>query len=1600
MTIGKPRDAVATDARPSLDEADWERAVRLAVAEHVGGAVDGIGPDDSFIGLGMDSLAMMRIAARWQNEGIEVAFADLAARPTLSGWSGVLARADSNSPPRHLPVGPVDPAEPFPLTAVQQAYWIGRRAGVELGGVTCHAYFEFGCPNVDPDRLDRALAALTGRHGMLRARFLDDGRQQILPPGRWPGLTVDDLRDLDDGRRDRRLMELRDTLSHRSPAVDRGEVFGARLALLPAGRSRLFIDIDLLVADVLSVQIVLSDLAALYARPEAALPDIGIDFPTYLAEQQSRRDPGTARAYWQRRLPELPHAPQLPLATDPGRIGTPRFVRRSGRLTADEWRRLRDRAHAHGLTSSMAVVTAFAQVLAKWSGRPKLLLNLPLFNRRSSHPGVPHMVADFTDLVLLDIDLSADDGFAARARRVQERFQQNTAHADYSGVDVLRDLARARDGAFTAPVVFASNLGRELVDEGFRTHLGDLDWMISQTPQVWLDHQLYEDAQGMEAVWDAVDALFPQGLLDDMFDAYLELLRELAAKDADWSRAAPVALPDRQLQVREQANATLSPMPSGLLHEGVFDQARRTPERPAVIGGDRVLTYGELVGRAAAVAGALQAHGCAPGDRVGVLMDKGWEQVVAVLGILLAGGAYVPIGPEQPPERRDRMLADAGIRQILTQSWLAVADSEELRARRCLPVDALPQADPGTSAGRCCSPDDLAYVIYTSGSTGTPKGVMISHRSALNTVEDVNRRHRITGTDRVLGLAGLGFDLSVYDVFGPLAVGAALVLPDPERRGDPSHWADLIARHGVTVWNSVPAQLQMLDHFLGDRADSGPPALPTLRLALLSGDWIPVTLPDSLRTKLPSLTLVSLGGATEAAIWSIEHPIGKVEGDWRSIPYGKPLANQRFQVLDDLLRAAPEWVPGELYIAGEGLALGYLGDPGKTAERFVRHPVTGERLYRTGDLGRYLPDGSIEFLGRTDSQVKIRGHRIELTEIEAVLERHPDVADARVVVDGRDVLDRRLAAFVTPAREFGSETESGVEPDLRTIAHAEASRIAAVTGPDGLDAFARTLRRAVLVSIADALHRLLPGAYAPGVPGLTWDEAAAQGGVDSRHHRLLRRWLTALAREGMIRHDQLGGRYNELCAVTDTGVEEAWDQVLARPDHRLWPEEVLRLFRTSAGQLPALMRGEVDQVHLLFPEGSSRTAIAAFTENLAVRYLNRAVSAVLGELARRHPGPGPLRILEIGAGVGGTSADAFEALAGHDVEYLFTDVSAFFLTEARQRFADRDFVHYALFDMDKDPAAQGLRPNSFDVVVAANVLHNTRDAGELLARLAELLAPQGHLVFTELTDEIPEMLISMEFLAGAADDGSDFRDTRAGSDRFLLTDPEWRNLLRAAGATDVFGLPGDEDDLVRLGQRLLVARFKSDRRRVSTDGLIEHLTRHLPGYMIPEQLEILDAIPLTGNGKVDHTALRDRLGATGPGSRTRGHEPPRGELEVRIARLWADCLELREAPRDHDFFSLGGDSLLVTRLIGRLRADIPELAPYDFDALLRAMMDRATVASLAARASRQEQGAEPKPGVGPELDSASDSGPEPEAGSVSGTGPEPEAGPVSGAGPR
>lgn len=1056
-TAGTADGADASEIRAALQAAPGQDAREQLLVQHLQQAVgrllrrapSAIPPEADLLHLGIDSLMFLDLTHRLgQALGLQIRPNELMAEMNVAAMARKLAAmagtasTGTDALPALLQPRPADAALPFELTDVQQAYWIGRDQDMALGSVACHGYMELDCEDLDRERLERAWRALVARHGMLRCVIAPDGMQRILAQVPDYGMAELDLRGETPAVRQQRLDAVRGEMSHRVPRTDCWPLFDIRTSRLDARRTRLHISLDNIMTDGRSIGILMSEWVALYAQPDQALAPLGLGFRDYTQALQRHRqgaDHARARDYWMQRLDDMPAAPRLPLAKDPAQVRSPRFHRREYGLAPEAWQRLRQRgARRAGLTPSGLLLAVYSEVLARWSASPRFTLNVPTFNRLPVHPQVNDIVGEFTSLILLAAGGDASLPFEVRARQLQQQLLRDQAHDSFTGVQVMREIAR-REGAQRAamPVVFTSTFGlAEQADTGHAERerqagrLGELVYTISQTPQVWIDNHVHDHGGRLNVCWDTVDELFPEGLLDAMFGAYCALLDGLAGEsEAAWSQVAPVALPPAQARRRarynDTADATLLSGPMDLLAP-LRQSVAAMPQRTALIAGGERLSYRALHDGAQWVGWRLRNAGVQPGERVAVVAPKGWQQVLGVIGALAAGAAYVPIDPQWPEARRHALLAACGIRHAIVGAGDAAL---------AWPAGVQPLAVPDAATLRGCAAQaqgfewhaaqagDLAYIIFTSGSTGSPKGVMIDHRGALNTVLDINQRLGIAAGDVVLGLSALSFDLSVHDIFGSFAAGACLVLPEAEGLRDAQHWMDLVARHGVSVWNSVPALCQMLLEQAGG-ADTAHPALASLRTVMLSGDWIPLSLPAALQAAAPQARLISLGGATEASIWSIHHRVDGVQPGWRSIPYGRPLANQGFHVLDAALQPCPEWVPGELYISGVGLALGYWGDAARTDAAFIVHPATGERLYRTGDLGRFHPQGHIDFLGRRDHQVKVNGYRIELGEVESALRAHPAVGEALVLAIGTDggrsragaAAQRKhaLAAYVVP----------------------------------------------------------------------------------------------------------------------------------------------------------------------------------------------------------------------------------------------------------------------------------------------------------------------------------------------------------------------------------------------------------------------------------------------------------------------------------------------------------------------------------------------------------------------------------------------------------
>ncbi|MEM9005293.1 MAG: condensation domain-containing protein, partial [Cyanobacteria bacterium P01_F01_bin.86] len=637
--------------------------------------------------------------------------------------------------------------QPFPLTDVQQAYWIGRNGTFELSNISTHVYFEIETFDLDLEIFEKAWQRLIARHEMLRVIVHSDGQQQILaqvPPYK---VKVTDLCGINFEQVNSELTAIRDQLSHQVLPADQWPLFEIQVAQLDQGKARIYMSIDSLIADGWSLEILLADLVKLIQDPTINLAPHELSFRDYVLAEVALRESdiySKSQAYWQSRLAALPSSPELPLRKDLAAVKSPHFVRRRAKVAPEAWNRLKKRAVEANLTTSGLLLAAFAEILTTWSKSSHFTINLTLFNRLPLHPEVNQIVGDFTSLSLLEVDNSETGSFESRAQRIQRQLWDDLKYRHYSGVKVLRELAQIQNRPLEAlmPIVFTSSLARDSLKRGKSSHaqlngmssekatpaqgLGEGVFGISQTPQVYLDHQVYEIEGSLALSWDAVEEVFPPGLLDDMFSAYCDFVNRLANEDELWRETQRQLLPPEQIQQLTALNKTETSMPEGaLLHTLFFDRAALHQQKIALVTSKQTLTYQELSDRSNQLGVQLRQLGARPNQLVAIVMEKGWEQAVATLGILVSGAAYLPIDPALPTERRQHLLEAGKVQWIITQSKLEAAlEWPEGIIRLCIDDTTVPPRF-STPLAAILKASDLDYVIFTSCYTGYPKGVMI-----------------------------------------------------------------------------------------------------------------------------------------------------------------------------------------------------------------------------------------------------------------------------------------------------------------------------------------------------------------------------------------------------------------------------------------------------------------------------------------------------------------------------------------------------------------------------------------------------------------------------------------------------------------------------------------------------------------------------------------------------------------------------------------------------------------------------------------------------------------------------------------------------------
>lgn len=972
---------------------------------------------------GLDSIRAISIASRLShNFNTQLHISALFSNQSISDLCGQLMLASQQEQSAHRYHLPEEHSQPFVLTDMQAAYVAGRTNAYKLGGVSLQAYFEFE-GDIDLPQFEKAWNKTINKHDMLRATLNSAGMQVIANSVPYYPIEVTHLTELKPEEQSAVLAETRQRKSEHTFPLEVWPVFEVTATTLSKSKTRLHMLLDGIFIDATSFQIIIDDLVGFYLDDQYSSLIATLSFQQYVDSivlNKSSNNYKRSLAHWTDKAASIFPAPKLSLNHGITQNTHPGFSRIEHTVKKELWEAIQAQCATNNVTSAATLLTCFALVVATWSESQQFSLNIPVQNRTAPIDGIEQIVGHLSSFSLTEFDLTNELTFQENTVNTQKQLLDCVEYGAVSGMEIVELIKRHSvtniDNAF--PVVFTNLLSQRYeLDNAplvkFERHIGKQKYGLSHTPQVWLDCQVNYCSDGIKLNWDFVNGLFSPDMIDDMFSAFVSLIEHLSTEPSFWQTKMGSLIPSKQIDLLNQVNGTQSDYSEGTLHSLFEKQCYSENNTIAMVNEDLEISFSQLEHWSNQVAHWLVQKGVKSGDFVAIATKKCWQQIVFALGVSKSGGAYVPIDPKMPLNRAKDIATQTSLKYALVTE---LSTLEPVFAESGVNVLAFGSAEmkskPKERVQIDVDADSIAYVLFTSGSTGTPKGVVISHKAALNTIVAMNEKYKVTNEDSVLGLSSLSFDLSVYDIFGVMGVGGTLVLPNSEDILEPAKWLSLITKTKVTIWNTVPAMMSMLCA----HSESSGQAVPSLRQVFLSGDWLPTTLIPQIFKQCPNTAIANLGGATEASIWSNYHDVDKEkQNEYEFIPYGKPLANQSFHILNAQMQPVPFGVIGDLYISGIGLANEYLGDKAKTDASFIFDQKLQKRLYRTGDLGRYLYNGEIEFIGRKDKQIKIDGHRIELGEIESVAEKLTGLEQAIAVVNG-DTSQKSVALYVKPKR--------------------------------------------------------------------------------------------------------------------------------------------------------------------------------------------------------------------------------------------------------------------------------------------------------------------------------------------------------------------------------------------------------------------------------------------------------------------------------------------------------------------------------------------------------------------------------------------------------
>lgn len=889
-----------------------------------------------------------------------------------------------------------------------------------------------------------------------------------------------------------------------------------------------------------------------------------------------------------------------------------------------------------------------------------------------------------------------------------------------------------------------------------------------------------------------------------------------------------------------QNKETINPQ---LIHGNFFKNAEEKPDNVCVYFSDGTeYSYGYIAKKARQLAKKINDICFDENEKIAVVLNRGALQIIAVMAVLYSGHTYVPIGTHHPEDRRNKIIEKAGIKCIISETSLDIKFKNVILADR---ID-----ENYEELYRDINKTDvnsLAYIIFTSGSTGTPKGVAISHKAAWNTIYDINKRFEVNENDCAITVSALDFDLSVYDIFGLTSVCGKLLIIDDSISKEAAQWSELTAKYNVTIWNSVPALFEMyLVSKEKNISEKG------IRLALISGDWIPMTLPELARSIYPDIRFISLGGATECSIWSNyfevkkdwEKSISNSEGEWSSVPYGMPLTNQKFRVCDETGKDCEDNIAGELWIGGDGVAEGYYNDPQLTDKSFITD--NGERWYKTGDYGCFHKSGIIEFLGRKDNQVKVSGFRIELGEIDSATQSIKGIEKSYSVVKKTGNSLHILTALTskTPVSDKRIAEEKIISENTVNEEHQT------------------EIIEKIMTDIVENTE------------------------FSKSNESIKYLWLKWLESRNIFTSDgNKGGRYRIVTEYKGDDLDE---------EEKIFMEKA----ESSKKLLSEVLSGDKSTLSILDDDFLSPEKMSYKDKSVQLA-VEKLIQIIRNDYQKNNK---VVNIAFVDGRTGSTVGRIIEKMSYKESDITYIENSMAILTQAREILNKTDIpINY---EFVSDYSVNNELIFKFDYVISVNGLHRYKDTEKALKKCRLLLKNGGKLVFIEQEKLMPVGYITAAVIENGFENLDE--DRKSKGDPMLASDL-WKNILFRLGYSSL-KLTKIENSMTFM----MEATFLTDNERLTDKEVKEKVSEIVPDYMIPEYVKYFYDIPLSSNGKIDRKKIAQDFSIE---KELTEDDMMKTQTEETVSAIWSEILGLNSISRNSGFIEIGGDSLAATKFL-------------------------------------------------------------------------------------